>query len=44
MKLTCNGTTGINTGMVTSGGISVKEINSSTMESKLVKNLFLQVK
>ncbi|MDX5664575.1 NAD(P)/FAD-dependent oxidoreductase, partial [Clostridioides difficile] len=33
-------TTGINTGMVTSGGISVKEINSSTMESKLVKNLF----
>ncbi|EQG76555.1 HI0933-like family protein [Clostridioides difficile DA00165] len=39
MKLTCNGTTGINTGMVTSGGISVKEINSSTMESKLVKNL-----
>ncbi|MDB9676114.1 NAD(P)/FAD-dependent oxidoreductase [Clostridioides difficile] len=40
MKLTCNGTTGINTGMVTSGGISVKEINSSTMESKLVKNLF----
>lgn len=40
MKLTCNGTTGINTGMVTSGGISVKEINSSTMESKLIKNLF----
>lgn len=40
MKLTCNGTTGINTGMVTSGGISVKEINSSTMESKLIKDLF----
>ena len=40
MKLTCNGTTGINTGMVTSGGISVKEINSSTMESKLVSGLY----
>ncbi|MCC0643169.1 MULTISPECIES: NAD(P)/FAD-dependent oxidoreductase [unclassified Clostridioides] len=40
MKITCNGTTGINTGMVTSGGISVKEINSSTMESKLIKDLF----
>ena len=26
--------------MVTSGGVSVKEINSSTMESKLVEDLF----
>ena len=26
--------------MVTSGGVSVKEINSSTMESKLIEDLF----
>lgn len=41
MKLTCNGTKGIKTSQVTSGGISVKEINSSTMESKIIKNLYL---
>lgn len=41
MELTCNGTKGINTSMVTSGGVSVKEINSSNLESKLIKNLFL---
>ncbi|MEG1312340.1 MAG: NAD(P)/FAD-dependent oxidoreductase [Romboutsia sp.] len=40
MKLTCNGTKGIKTSQVTCGGISVKEINSSTMESKLIDNLF----
>lgn len=41
MKLTCNGSKGIKTSQVTCGGVSVKEINSSTMESKIVKNLFL---
>ena len=30
----------ISEAIVTSGGISVKEINPKTMESKLVKNLF----
>lgn len=40
MKLTCNGSKGIKTSQVTSGGISVKEINSSTMESKLINNLY----
>lgn len=40
MKLTCNGSKGIKTSQVTSGGVSVKEINSSTLESKVIKNLF----
>ncbi|MGL6107052.1 NAD(P)/FAD-dependent oxidoreductase [Romboutsia sp.] len=40
MKLTCNGSKGLKTAQVTSGGISVKEINSSTLESKLINNLF----
>ena len=30
----------INTGIVTSGGVNVKEINPKTMESKLVKGLY----
>ena len=30
----------IKAAMVTSGGVSVKEINASNMESKLIKNLF----
>lgn len=30
----------INAGIVTSGGINVKEINPKTMESKIVKNLY----
>ncbi|WP_297131470.1 NAD(P)/FAD-dependent oxidoreductase [Terrisporobacter sp.] len=40
MKLTTHDTLGIQVSMVTSGGISVKEINSSTMESKLIENLY----
>lgn len=40
MKLTAKETLSIKAAMVTSGGVSVKEINSSTMESKLIKNLF----
>ena len=41
MKLTTNSTLGIQVSMVTSGGVSVKEINSSSMESKLIKDLYL---
>ena len=40
MKLTTHETLGIQVSMVTSGGVSVKEINSSTMESKLIDDLY----
>ena len=40
IKLTTNSTLGIQVSMVTSGGVSVKEINSSTMESKVIKDLY----
>ena len=40
MKLTVKETLTIKAAMVTSGGVDVKEINSSTMESKIIKNLF----
>jgi len=40
MNLTVEDTITIKGAMVTSGGVSVKEINSSTMESKIIKNLF----
>ncbi|MPM06989.1 hypothetical protein SDC9_53293 [bioreactor metagenome] len=40
MKLTVEDTITIKAAMVTSGGVSVKEINSSTMESKKIKKLF----
>ena len=40
MKLTISGMLDIKAAMVTSGGVSVKEINSSNLESKLIKNLF----
>ncbi|WP_024615814.1 NAD(P)/FAD-dependent oxidoreductase [Clostridium sp. Ade.TY] len=40
MKLTAIETLTIKAAMVTSGGVSVKEINSSTLESKIIKNLF----
>ncbi len=39
MKLTCTATLGIEPAIVTSGGVSVKDINSTTMESKKIKNL-----
>ena len=41
MKLTTPSTLGIQVSMVTSGGVSVKEVNSSTMESKLIEDLYL---
>ncbi|MDO5038458.1 NAD(P)/FAD-dependent oxidoreductase [Clostridium sp.] len=40
MNLTVIETLTIKAAMVTSGGVSVKEINSSTLESKIIKNLF----
>ncbi len=39
-EIEINGTRPLEEAVVTCGGISVKEINPSTMESKLVKNLF----
>lgn len=40
MKLTARETLTIKASQVTSGGVKVKEINASTMESKLIKNLY----
>ena len=40
MKLTARETLTIKAAQVTSGGISVKEINASTMESKIIRNLY----
>lgn len=40
MKLTVSEMLTIKAAMVTSGGVSVKEINSSNLESKIIKNLF----
>ena len=40
LPLTVTGTRSFNEAIITRGGVSVKEINPSTMESKLVKGLF----
>lgn len=40
MKLTARETLTIKAAQVTSGGVKVKEINASTMESKLISNLY----
>ena len=40
MKLTIIEAISIKGAMVTSGGVKVKEINASTMESKIIKNLY----
>lgn len=40
MKLTCIGTRSIDEAIITSGGVDTKEINSSNMESKLIKDLY----
>lgn len=40
MKLTCIGTRSIDEAIITSGGVDTKEINSSNMESKVIKGLF----
>lgn len=39
-KLTITGNRGFNEAIITNGGVSVKEINPSTMESKRVKGLY----
>jgi predicted flavoprotein YhiN len=40
LKVTVNGFRPIEEAIVTSGGVSVKEIDPKTMESKLVKGLY----
>ena len=40
LPLTLNGTRQWNEAIVTKGGISTKDINPSTMESKIIKNLY----
>lgn len=40
LEFTLQGLEDINAGIVTSGGVNVKEINPKTMESKLVKGLY----
>lgn len=40
LKLHVTGTRGLTEAVITQGGISVKEVNPSTMESKLVKGLY----
>ena len=38
--VTLNGLRDFNEAIITRGGVKVKEVNPSTMESKLVKNLY----
>lgn len=40
LTLHISGTRGFDEAIITQGGVSVKEVNPSTMESKLVKNLY----
>ena len=40
IKLTVSKPRPVNEAIVTAGGVSIKEINPSTMESKLIKGLF----
>ncbi|MBP5453165.1 MAG: NAD(P)/FAD-dependent oxidoreductase, partial [Lachnospiraceae bacterium] len=40
LKMTPTDTSRIEEAIITRGGINTKEINSSTMESKLIKNLY----
>ena len=40
LPITVTGTRPFNEAIITQGGISVKDINPSTMESKLIKNLY----
>lgn len=40
MEMTVSGTRGYEEAVITRGGIHVKEVNPSTMESKIVKNLY----
>ena len=40
LELHISGTRGFNEAIVTRGGVDVREINPSTMESKLIKGLY----
>jgi predicted Rossmann fold flavoprotein len=40
LRLTADGTTGFSQAVVTSGGVSLKEVDSKTMRSRIVENLF----
>ena len=40
LTLTLTGLRGFNEAIITQGGVSVKQINPTTMESKLVKNMY----
>lgn len=40
MKMTITGVRGFEEAIITQGGINVKEVNPSTMESKIIKNLY----
>ena len=40
LELTLTGLRGFNEAIITHGGINVKDIDSSTMESKIIKNLY----
>ncbi len=40
LEISINGTRPVEEAIITRGGVNVKEINPSTMESKLIKNLF----
>ncbi|MCR4649643.1 MAG: NAD(P)/FAD-dependent oxidoreductase [Lachnospiraceae bacterium] len=40
LKINISGTRGYDEAIITHGGVSVKDINPKTMESKIVKNLF----
>ena len=40
MKIKISGTRGFDEAIITHGGISLKDIDPKTMESKLVKNLY----
>lgn len=41
LSITVDGTRDFNEAIITQGGISIKEVNPSTMESKLIKNLYI---
>ena len=41
MKLTITSSMGFKAAMVTSGGVSTKEVDASTLESKKINNLFI---
>lgn len=41
LHMTITGTANFNEAIITQGGISVKDVNASTMESKRIKNLYL---